>query len=42
MRFDPDCYQDYQKLNELDEKISQLESEDADLMNEWEQLSEEL
>ena len=42
LRFDPDYYQDYQKLNELDEKISQLESEDADLMNEWEQLSEEL
>ncbi len=41
LRFDPEYYQDYTKLNELDEKITALENDTARLMDEWEELSEE-
>ena len=41
LRFDPEYYQDYTKLNELDEKIAALENDTARLMDEWEELSEE-
>ncbi len=41
LRFDPEYYQDYTKLNELDEKVAALENDTARLMDEWEELSEE-
>ena len=41
LRFNPEYYQDYTKLNELDEKITALENDTARLMDEWEELSEE-
>ena len=41
LRFDPAYYEDYKKLNELEEKIENLQTDIARLMDEWEELSEE-
>lgn len=41
LRFDPEYYQDYQKMNDLEERIDDLEAKSAKLMDEWEELSEE-
>ena len=41
LRFDPEYYQDYQKMNDLEERIDNLEAKSAALMDEWEELSEE-
>ena len=41
LRFDPAYYEDYKKLNELEEKIENLQTDIAKLMDEWEELSEE-
>ncbi len=40
LRFEPEYYHDFQKMNELDETIDVLENEIASLMNQWEELSE--
>lgn len=41
LRFEPEYYQDYQKLNDLDAAIEKRDSELAQLLDEWEKLSEE-
>ena len=40
LRFDPEYYSDYQKMNDLEEEIMSLEDEITQLMEQWEQLSE--
>ena len=40
LRFEPEYYQDYQKMNELDEEIDDKHNEIAHLMEKWEELSE--
>lgn len=39
LRFEPEYYQDYQKMNELDEKIDDIHNELAHLYERWEKLS---
>ena len=39
LRFEPEYYQDYQKMEQLDEEIDQIHNDLAHLMEEWEQLS---
>ena len=41
MRFEPDYYHDYQKMNELDGQIDDIHNEIAKLMDEWEKLHEQ-
>ena len=41
LRFEPEYYQDFQKMNELDEDIDDIHNELAHLMKEWEELNEE-
>ena len=40
LRFEPEFYQDQMKMRELDEKIDDIHNEIANLMKEWEELSE--
>ncbi len=40
LRFDPEYYQDYKKMNELDEKIDDKHNEIAHLMEQWELYAE--
>lgn len=40
LRFDPAYYNDYQKMQELDEQIDNLELELAELMEKWEEYAE--
>ncbi len=40
LRFEPEYYHDFRKMNELDEKIDDLHNEIAHLMEQWEELSE--
>ena len=39
LRFEPEYYQDHQKMNALDEDIDDIHNELAHLMDEWEELS---
>ena len=39
LRFEPEYYQDYQKMNQLDERIDDIHNELAHLYDEWEKLS---
>ncbi len=39
LRFEPEYYQDYQKMNRLDERIDEIHNELAHLYDEWEKLS---
>jgi len=39
LRFEPEYYHDYQKMNELNEKIDDIHNELAHLYEEWEQLN---
>ena len=41
LRYEPEYYQDYRKMSELDEEIDQIHNDLAHLMEEWERLSEE-
>jgi ATP-binding cassette subfamily F protein 3 len=41
LRFEPEYYQDYQKMNELDEQIDQVHNDLAHLMQQWETLNGE-
>ena len=41
MRFEPDYYHDYQKMNELDGQIDDVHNEIAKLMDEWEKWHEQ-
>jgi ATP-binding cassette subfamily F protein 3 len=41
LRFEPEYYQDYQKMNALDEEIDQIHNDLAHLMQQWETLSED-
>ncbi|MBR0213144.1 MAG: hypothetical protein IJL95_00315, partial [Solobacterium sp.] len=36
---EPEYYQDYQKMNQLDERIDEIHNELAHLYDEWEKLS---
>ena len=40
LRFEPEYYHDYQKMNELDEEIDEIHNQIENLMNKWEELSE--
>ncbi|SJZ93679.1 ABC-F family ATP-binding cassette domain-containing protein [Anaerorhabdus furcosa] len=40
LRFDPEYYHDYEKMNDLDEEIDQIHNELNQLMEKWEELSE--
>ncbi|MEG0177369.1 MAG: ABC-F type ribosomal protection protein [Anaerorhabdus sp.] len=40
LRFDPEYYHDYEKMNALDEEIDQIHNEINHLMQKWEELSE--
>ncbi len=40
LRFEPEYYQDYQKMNALDEEIDDIHNELAHLYDRWEELSE--
>ncbi|MCF0110211.1 MAG: ABC-F family ATP-binding cassette domain-containing protein, partial [Erysipelotrichaceae bacterium] len=40
LRFEPEYYHDYRKMNELDEAIDDLHNEIENLMTRWEELSE--
>ena len=40
LRFEPEFYQDQMKMRELDERIDDIHNEIANLMKEWEELSE--
>ena len=40
LRYEPEYYQDYQKMNALDEEIDQIHNDLAHLMEEWEKQSE--
>ena len=40
LRFEPEYYEDYIKLNDLEAEIAELDEEIAVLMDEWEELSE--
>ncbi len=40
LRFEPEYYEDYTKLNDLEAEIAELDEEIAALMDEWEELSE--
>ena len=42
LRFDPEYYHDYQKMNQLDEQIDDVNNEIENLMAKWEELSEML
>lgn len=42
LRFEPEYYHDYQKMNELDEKIDDVHNEIEHLMALWEEYSEQL
>lgn len=42
LRFEEEYYQDYQKMNELNEEIDDIHNELAHLYEEWEKLNEEL
>lgn len=39
LRYEPEYYQDFRKMNELDEEIDQIHNDLAHLMEEWERLS---
>ncbi len=39
LRFEPEYYQDYQKMNRLDERIDEIHNELAHLYDEWEKVS---
>ena len=39
LRYEPEYYQDYQKMNALEEEIDQIHNNLANLMEEWERLS---
>ena len=39
LRFEPEYYQDYQKMNELDEKIDDIHNELAHLYEKWEEMN---
>ena len=41
LRFEPEYYQDYQKMNDLEEDISDIHNELAHLTERWEELLEE-
>ena len=41
LRFEPEYYQDYQKMNVLDQDIDDVHNELAHLYQRWEELSEE-
>ena len=41
LRFEPEYYQDYQKMNELNEDIDDIHNEIAHLEQRWEELLEE-
>lgn len=40
LRFDPEYYHDYQKMNDLDEEIDDIHNQISQLMKQWEELSE--
>ena len=40
LRFEPEFYQDFQKMNELDERIDDIHNELAHLYEEWENLAD--
>ena len=40
LRYEPEYYQDYRKMNELDEEFDQIHNDLAHLMEEWEKQSE--
>ena len=42
LRFDPEYYHDYQKMNELDNQIDEVNNEIENLMAQWEEYSEAL
>ena len=42
LRFDPDYYHDFNKMNELNEEIDNQHNEIAQLMKSWEGLMEEI
>ena len=42
LQFDPEYYHDYQKMNQLDEQIDDVNNEIENLMAKWEELSEML
>lgn len=42
LRFEPEYYHDYQKMNELDSKIDDMHNEIEHLMKKWEEFSEYL
>lgn len=42
LRFDPEYYHDYQKMNELDNKIDEVNNEIENMMAQWEEYSEAL
>ena len=41
LRFDPEYYHDYQKMQILDEKIDEIHNEIEHLMERWEELNAE-
>ena len=41
LRFEPEFYQDYTKMNELDQDIDDIHNEIAHLEQRWEELLEE-
>lgn len=42
LRFEPEYYHDYQKMQDLDEKIDNIHNEIGHLMEKWEELNEQL
>lgn len=42
LRFEPEYYHDYQKMNELDARIDDVHNEIEQLMSKWEEYSEQL
>ena len=41
LRFEPEYYHDYQKMNELDSRIDDIHNEIEHLMTQWEEYSEQ-
>ena len=41
LRFEPEYYHDYRKMNELDEEIDEIHNKIENLMTRWEELSEQ-
>ena len=42
LRFEPEYYHDYQKMDELDNKIDDVHNEIERMMKDWEEYSEEM